>query len=114
MMVDEQAPLWEVPVASTIVEGASVVRSGPWSASDWSRVLRGWLETGFIGLYRNDVDSNASCDLTTTEAYLALERFERWRPEEPAVRLFATEMGMREPHEAWVRAGRGGETRPGV
>jgi hypothetical protein len=106
LLVDEQAPLWGVLSESTIVESASVVRSGRWNPQRCSRVLRLWLEAGLIGVCRATVESDESHDLDAQEAYLALERFELWR-DQPALHLFATEAGASESDETWVGTGFG-------
>lgn len=67
-----------------------------------SWVLLRWHKAGLIGVYRLAPDAEATDELAAREAYLTVERFERWRPGEPETHLFATERGATAPDNVWL------------
>lgn len=54
LAVQEEAPLWEVPLGSTDLLPSGPVVHGPWEASECAFVLSRWLERGWLELYLPD------------------------------------------------------------
>jgi hypothetical protein len=98
MLVDEEAAVWEVAATSTIVTTDEATQDGPHDLATCSRVLLAWLADGLIGICD---DSPSHAELAPERAYLALERFEAWRPGEVSAHLFATAKGGRASDDEW-------------
>jgi hypothetical protein len=90
--VHEEAPLWEVPLASREL-GTTTVERGPWNPLACSHVLVGWLDQRWLGLYRLKPGRDAE-DLEHEEARRILSEPERWSVGHiGTVCLFETERG---------------------
>jgi hypothetical protein len=102
LLIDEEAALSEAAAESTIVGTDDVERYGPFDPEACSWVLIRWYQAGLIGVRRYIPGSDASDELAEADGYLALERFEKWRTDEPELHLFATSRGTAEADDVWL------------
>jgi hypothetical protein len=100
----EEAPLWEFPLRSTVVDRDSTVHRGPWPVEACSWLLLQWLGAGLIGLYRYRPGWKEPADLTADEARQLLTAITDW-PSNGSVFVFVTEDGAAAVDDAWLRRG---------